>query len=262
MRVARDTAGMVSEHGELAAYFEQWYVDMSGASLKDEIEQRHLGLPADLLSTSLLGWDGIAEVSAALELPAGGVLVDLACGRGGYGLELAARAGARVIGIDFAGAALEVARELASARGADAEFRRGDLVATGLEDGVADGVVVVDAIQFPADPAAAYAEVHRILRPGGRVVLTCWEPVDRSDPEVPDRLRGVDLAAGLAGAGFVGIEVSERTAWRAAERAMWTEAAALDPGGDPALQSFHEEGLRAVRLFDRLRRVLGTAVRP
>lgn len=166
-----------------------------------------------------------------------------------------------MIGIDFATAALAVARELAAARGADAEFRRGDLVATGLEDGVADGVVVVDAIQFPADPAAAYAEVHRILRPGGRVVLTCWEPVDRSDPEVPARLRSVDLAAGLHGAGFVGVRVIERPDWRAAERAMWTEAAALDPGGDAALQSFHDEGVRAVQLFDRLRRVLGTAVR-
>jgi cyclopropane fatty-acyl-phospholipid synthase-like methyltransferase len=58
-------------------------------------------LPPHLMSTSLLGWDGIAEVTAALRMPADGTLLDLACGRGGYGLEIAARAGARLTGIDF-----------------------------------------------------------------------------------------------------------------------------------------------------------------
>ena len=42
---------------------------------------------------------------------------------------------------------------------------------------------------------------------------------------------------------------------------MWAEAAALDPGDDPALRSFHEEGVRAQEMFDRIRRVLGTATR-
>ncbi len=45
------------------------------------------GLLACPLSTSLLSWDGIAETVAGLRLSPGGALVDLACGRGGYGLE-------------------------------------------------------------------------------------------------------------------------------------------------------------------------------
>ena len=65
-----DTQAMVEEHGELAAYFEKWYADMTGASVQDEIQQRHLGLPPELLSTSLLTWHGIAEVAEALELDA------------------------------------------------------------------------------------------------------------------------------------------------------------------------------------------------
>lgn len=101
-----------------------------------------------------------------------------------------------------------------------------DLIDTGLPSGVADAVVCVDAVQFPADPAAAYAEVRRLLRPGVRVVLTCWEAVDRSDESVPDRLRRVDLAAGLTGTGFVDVVVEERADWRASERGMWEEAAA------------------------------------
>jgi len=250
---------MVSAHEEMAAYFDQWYADMADARSKDEIQQRHLGLPPELLSTSLLSWRGISEVAEALALEPGELLVDLACGRGGYGLEIASRARASLIGIDFAPSALESARDQANARGIEADFRVADMVATGLTDGVADAVVVIDAIQFPADPSAAYREIARILRPGGRAVLTCWEPVEREDPVLPDRLRRVDLAGGLDGAGFVDVLVSERPQWREAERRMWTEAAALDPGDDPALRSLHDEGVRVLAHFDRARRVMASA---
>ena len=250
---------MADEHAELAAYFDRWYADMATAPVKDAVQQRHLGLPPDLLSTSLLTWQGIGEVADALRLQPDELLVDLACGRGGYGLELASRATARVLGVDFAPSALEAARAQAAERGVDAEYRVGDLVATGLADGAADAVIVIDAIQFPDDPAAAYAEIARILRPGGRVVLTCWEVIGHADAAVPDRLQKVDLRAGLEGAGFVDVEVRERAEWRDAERAMWIEAAALDPGDDPALISFHEEGVRVLEGFDRVRRVLASA---
>lgn len=252
---------MVEEHVQSAAYFDRWYADMAESSFKDEIQQRHLGLPPELLSTSLLTWEGLAEVAHELHLRPGELLVDLACGRGGYGLEIAARAQARVLGIDFAPSALGSARAQASARRIDAEYLVGDLVATGLPDGAADAVVVVDAIQFPHEPAMAYAEIARILRPGGRVVLTCWEAVDRDDDGVPDRVRKVDLRTGLQGAGFVDVTVSERPDWRKAERAMWREAAALDPGDDSALMSFHDEGVRCLEGFDRVRRVMATASR-
>ena len=81
----RPTGQMESEPGSLAEYFDGWYADMTGSPVKDKIQQRHLGLPPHLLSTSLLGWDGIAEAIAELRLFPGAMLVDLACGRGGYG---------------------------------------------------------------------------------------------------------------------------------------------------------------------------------
>ena len=49
---------MESQPDSLAKYFDDWYADMTGSPVKDEIQQRHLGLPPHLLSTSLLGWDG------------------------------------------------------------------------------------------------------------------------------------------------------------------------------------------------------------
>jgi len=57
-------------------------------------------------------------------------------------------------------------------------------------------------------------------------------------------------------------EVRDRPGWRASERAMWQEAAALDPGDDPALRSFHDEGVRSLEIFGLVRRVIATASAP
>jgi hypothetical protein len=43
---------------------------------------------------------------------------------------------------------------------------------------------------------------------------------------------------------------------------MWEEAAALDPGSDPALHSFHDEGARVLETFDLVRRVIATTTAP
>jgi hypothetical protein len=82
------------------------------------------------------------------------------------------------------------------------------------------------------------------------------------DERLLARLRRVDLGAGLAGAGFTDIEVRERPGWRDHERAMWEDAAALDPGDDPALRSFHEEGVRSLPILDLTRRVMASAAAP
>jgi len=251
--------GGVQPTSDLARYFDQWYADMEHSPVKDRIEQRHLRLPAHLLSTSLLGWDGIAEVTAELRLQDGELLLDAACGRGGYGLEVAQRTGARLVGIDLSAEAVRQAREQASRLGRLGEFLVGSLEASGLGARSVDAAMCIDAIQFAEPPADAYEELGRVVRPGGRVVLTCWEAEDRDDDRVPERLRRVDLAQGLTRAGFVDVEVREKPHWRTAELELWREAAALDPGEDPALQSFRDEGRRVLERPFGVRRVLAAA---
>lgn len=248
--------------GPTPEYFEQWYFNMAGGASRDDITQRHLGLPPRLLSTSLLTWDGIAEVVNELHLEPGGRLLDLACGRGGYGLEIASRTRATLLGVDFARAAIDQARDLAiQFTDVDAAFRLGELAATGLPAGSVDAVLCVDAIQFNSS-AESFAEMRRVLVAGGRVALTTWEARDRADERVPERVRAMDTAAGLTAAGFNQVEVRERPHWRDAERAMWEEAAALDPGEDPDLQSLHDEGLAILPFFDLTSRVLATGTAP
>jgi hypothetical protein len=79
------------------------------------------------------------------------------------------------------------------------------------------------------------------------------------DERLSARLRRVDLAGGLAEAGFTGIEVRERPAWMERERAIWAEAVTIDPGDDPALVSFHGEAVRSLKYFALIRRVLAVA---
>jgi SAM-dependent methyltransferase len=118
-------------------------------------------------------------------------VLDLGCGTGNAAL-LAARAGARVIGVDPATRLLDVARSRAAAAGLDVDFRPGEAAALPLPDRSLDAVVSVFGIVFAADAHAAAAEVARVLRPGGRLLLAAWTPVDA--PAGPGPLRRQALA--------------------------------------------------------------------
>ncbi|HZC71066.1 MAG TPA: methyltransferase domain-containing protein [Jatrophihabitans sp.] len=167
-------------------------------------------------------------------------------------LEIARRTGAKLTGVDFSQVAIERARERAAGR---ADFRLGELTATGLPDAFAAAVVCVDAMQFPEPYEAGIAECARILRPGGRLVLTGWEVTDVGGDTVPARLCR-DIGAALRAGGFVDVTVTHMPTWLAAERAHWAAAVDLDPAGDLALESMRNEGLRVREWLDRARRVL------
>jgi len=247
-----------------ATYFDQWYADMASSPARDAIVARTLGLPPELPSTSSLTWQGIAEVTEALRMPQDGLLVDLACGRGGYGIEVARRTGARLLGVDFSEVALGQAR-LNSARllpAARSEFRVGTLVATGLPAGVADGLMCVDAVQFADPPLAALHEFRRLLASGARLVLSCWEAAEPSDERVPPRIHAVNLRRDLPAAGFADVQVHEKPEWREAERRMWLEALAAPAGSDAAIRSLQDEGRRSLDAFESVRRVFATATAP
>jgi len=243
-----------------AAGFNAWHADVAKSSACNLIFQQALGLPAEVVSNSLLSWAGIAEVAAALRLAPGQVLVDLACGRGGYGREVARRTGARLVGLDFSAVAVAIA-----ARGGQRDHARfcvADFTALGLRDRSTRAAMCIDAIQFSDPPLAALRECRRILSGGGRLAVTAWEPVGPADERLPERTRRMNLALDLADAGFEHIEVTGKTDWYAAERRLWETALQADANGDPALVSLQREARRALETFDVKRRVLATATAP
>jgi len=240
--------------------FNAWHADIAKSPACGLIFQQALGLPPEVVSNSLLPWDGVAEVAAALRLAPGQVLVDLACGRGGYGREIARRTGARLVGLDFSAVAVAIAAH--AAQDGHARFCVADFTAPGLRNHSARAVMCIDAIQFSDPPLTALRECRRILAAGGRLAVTAWEPADRADERLPERTRRMNLARDLAEAGFEQIEVTGKPDWHAAERILWEAAVHADANGDPALVSLQQEGTRALAAFDVSRRVFATATAP
>ena len=165
--------------------------------------------PYSFVSVALLG-----HVAEALALSPGKTLVDLGCGRGGPGLWLAQSHGAGLIGVDFSAVAVQQATDRAALFGLanQARFVVGDLASTGLADGAADAVVSIDALHFAADATAAAREAWRLLRPGGRLVLTNWQARSPVDSQLPSRMC-IDWAETLRSAGFAEVRVESRPEW-------------------------------------------------
>ena len=95
----------------------------------------------------------------------------------------------------------------------------------------------------------------------GHPELTYWEPLDWDDERLPGRQRRVDLGRDWPLPG------SATSRWVTALAGGPVSAScgrkpALDPGDDPALRSFHDEGVRSLETFDLVRRVIATASAP
>lgn len=105
-------------------------------------------------------------------------VLDLATGTGEVALALARRLPqARISGLDISDGMLEQARAKKGAEGI--EFICADGLSTGLPENTFDAITIAYGVRNYADLAAGLAEMHRILRPGGKVcVLELSEPAN------------------------------------------------------------------------------------
>jgi SAM-dependent methyltransferase len=116
-----------------------------------------------------------ATLDAAQVVP-GTRLLDAGCGAGLLPL-LASLRGATVAGLDASEPLLVIARE----RLPGADLRQGDLESLPFDDTSFDAVTAVNSIFYAADMPAAMREISRVVRPGGRVVITAWGPPERCE---------------------------------------------------------------------------------
>ncbi|WP_127361663.1 class I SAM-dependent methyltransferase [Actinacidiphila soli] len=219
-------------------------------------------LPPDVEPFSFLSADLLHHIAAALALTEDSTLADLGCGRGGPGLWLARTAHARLVGIDFSPVAVAQAQHRATTLGVGdrAHFAVGDLTATGLPDASVSAAVSIDALQYAHDHTAAAAETRRILRPGGRLVITGWHPRQHGDPRLPDRHRHTHWPTVLRAAGFSTVECHDRPAWSDTYLRIYRTALQQgDPGRDVALAGLQGEARRRLPTAHLLRRVAITA---
>jgi ubiquinone/menaquinone biosynthesis C-methylase UbiE len=105
--------------------------------------------------------------------------LDVATGTGRVA-ELAATAGATVVGVDLAPGLIEVAKRRAEERGLHIDYRVGDAEdLEGLDDASFDVVSSTFGVMFAPTQEAVAAELARVTKPGGRLGLTSWTPEGR-----------------------------------------------------------------------------------
>lgn len=118
---------------------------------------------------------GRRVLDAAMLAPGERVL-DVGCGTGAMILD-AARAlepAGRAVGIDLSAPMLEAARRRAKEAGLDVEFLQADAQTTTFSE-LFNAVISRFGVMFFDDPSAAFANIDRALRPGGRVAFACWQ---------------------------------------------------------------------------------------
>jgi SAM-dependent methyltransferase len=105
----------------------------------------------------------------------GRAVLDIGCGLGGKTVAYA-EAGARVVGVDIDQTNVEQSIAFARSRGADLSFLVGDAGGLPFPDGCFDLVVANDSMEHFPHPEEAFAEIVRVLRPGGMIYLffTPW----------------------------------------------------------------------------------------
>lgn len=177
------------------------------------------GLPGEAVGSSF----GCGNPLAFSGVRPGETVLDLGSGAG-LDLLIAARIvgpEGRVIGIDMTDAMIEEARQNIERAGvANVEVRKGIIEALPVDDASVDWVISNCVINLAPDKGAVFAEIRRVLAPGGRFSIS-----DIVVEELPDELRQLavlraaciggaisetEYVDGLRAAGLEGVEVVER----------------------------------------------------
>jgi ArsR family transcriptional regulator len=115
--------------------------------------------------------DRVTSLAIEKLLPRNLTVADIGCGTGSLTVELA-RFARKVIGVDLSQEMLRRARAVARERELEnIEFRQGDAVKLPLKTDSVDAAFCVMVLHFLADPQRAVAELCRVTRPGGSVIL-------------------------------------------------------------------------------------------
>jgi arsenite methyltransferase len=187
--------------------------DQFGAGLYDDLD----GLPDAAALASI----GCGNPVAVADLHPGEVVLDLGSGGGIDVLLSARRVGPTGIayGVDFTPEMLDLARRNAAEAGAaNVEFLEGRIDAVPLPDASVDVIISNCVVNLAVDKSAVFAEMDRLLRPGGRIGISdvvtedrliATERVERGSYVgcIAGALAVADYRAGLEAAGLTEVSI-------------------------------------------------------
>jgi ubiquinone/menaquinone biosynthesis C-methylase UbiE len=141
--------------------------------------------PASIYETHLVSaiFEPLARILIERARPQPGEhVLDAACGTGIVARLVAPIVGpsGRTVGLDYDPIMIETARRLAP----EIEWRQGDLQNPPFPDGFYDLVICQQGLQYLPDPSAGLRQIHRVLRPAGRMVLATWSDIAKSPGHV------------------------------------------------------------------------------
>lgn len=166
----------------------------SGASALADVERvadvlaRRRETSREYFKTAAAEWDAVrsdlygerSDLRALLDLLDPDLTVgDLGCGTGRLSVMLAPSV-KQVVAVDASPAMLATAGARHAAH-ANIEWKRGELEALPLADGSLDVAVAALVLHYAADPLRVLVEAHRVVRPGGRILLIDLFPHDRAE---------------------------------------------------------------------------------
>jgi SAM-dependent methyltransferase len=159
-----------------------------------------LGYEADVVDAlpdrAVESFAGVGNPFSLRRLEPGEKVVDVGSGAGFDSFIAAGQVGpgGQVVGVDMTAEMLAKARQTAAALGlAHVQFRDGLAEALPVEDGWADVVISNGVINLCADKQAVFAEIFRVLRPGGRLQFA---DIANGRPVPAGALRDIDLWTG------------------------------------------------------------------
>ncbi len=197
-------------------------VEPAGAAARFAGYGEELGEHADAAKSSF----GCGNPLAFAEVGSGETVLDLGSGAGFDLLIAADRVGpeGRVIGVDMTDAMIETARAHARAAGADQiEVRKGVIEAMPVETDSVDWVISNCVINLSPEKARVFAEIKRVLKPGGRFSISdivaeglpqaLLDSVSAYAACVAGAISEAAYVKGLESAGLVDVQVTDRFAY-------------------------------------------------
>lgn len=164
-----------------------------------------------ILVPAILGPFAQALVDWAGPRP-GEVVLDAGCGTGSAARHAAVRVGpaGRVVGVDISAGMIDVARSLPPISGssgsqAPIDWRQESVYHLPILNQSIDLVLCAQTLQFLGDRHRALVEIHRVLKPGGRIAISLWMPIIENPyfhslVEAVTAYVGAETAAGLKAA--------------------------------------------------------------